>query len=208
MNMEGCKKREIRETRLDFKAFGEAKRRRPSLDLGNGSYVYSKKCYCDVGREGNPYLYYECPESERCKECRDSGRICQYDERYVDDDDIYDGFFCVYPSVYNTRDLERSKSPMGVILEERELVVDRFVDELVLDEAVNDDGSGGCRDEWRWGLRNAVDLSVQEDSNVDVYLPYSILTRFMALWDLLVLLHVVNLLSKAALEPHIEDVYK
>ncbi|KAL7613047.1 hypothetical protein Lser_V15G06664 [Lactuca serriola] len=90
--------------------------RRPSLDLGNGSNVYYMKCYCGFGREGNPYLYNQCQESERCKECRDSGRICQYDEGYADDLDYRGNFFCVYPSVYSTQDLARSKSPIGVIL--------------------------------------------------------------------------------------------
>ncbi|CAI9271818.1 unnamed protein product [Lactuca saligna] len=90
--------------------------RRPSLDLGNGSNVYYMKCYCGFGREGNPYLYNQCQESERCKECRDSGRICHYDEGYADDLDYRGNFFCVYPSVYSTPDLARSKSPIGVIL--------------------------------------------------------------------------------------------
>ncbi|CAH1436754.1 unnamed protein product [Lactuca virosa] len=94
----------------------EGKVRRLTLDLGNGSYVSSKKCYCGVGREGNPYLHNQCQEFQSCKMCRDSGRICQYDERDVNDIDSGWDFFCVYPSVYRTEDLSRSKSPIGVIL--------------------------------------------------------------------------------------------
>nr|XP_043631074.1 wall-associated receptor kinase-like 1 [Erigeron canadensis] len=77
---------------------------------------FSRKCLCGIGREGNPYLHYQCEESKACASCRDSGGICRYNQNIYSND--LDGTWSLdcQPIVYHTRDLRSSKSPLGVIL--------------------------------------------------------------------------------------------
>ncbi|KAI3747331.1 hypothetical protein L6452_09785 [Arctium lappa] len=97
----------------------EEKPWRVTLELSNRSSVSSKKCSCGSGRQGNPYLHYQCQESEECRDCRGNGGICNNDDRYPNDFNRSRRFFCGNPVVYkhdSTQDFRRSKSPVGVIL--------------------------------------------------------------------------------------------
>ncbi|KAJ9541273.1 hypothetical protein OSB04_027779 [Centaurea solstitialis] len=90
------------------------------VEFSNRS-VNTKKCSCSSGRRGNPYLHYQCEESEECRACRISGGICNNDVRYPNDFNRSRNFFCGNPIVYHnrndtTQDFRSSNSPLGVIL--------------------------------------------------------------------------------------------
>ncbi|KAI7756675.1 hypothetical protein M8C21_017552 [Ambrosia artemisiifolia] len=94
----------------------EEKTGESSLYLGNRSYINQRMCSCGVGRVGNPYLHYQCEESEDCRRCRDSGRICLYEQIYLGNSDDSWWLNCSEPAVYNPIS-SSSKSPItGVII--------------------------------------------------------------------------------------------
>ncbi|KAL8246545.1 hypothetical protein R6Q59_007761 [Mikania micrantha] len=94
----------------------EPKSRPSYLALANGSSIVLRKCSCDVGRVGNPYLHYQCEESEYCRICRHSGGTCHHKET---DPDYFDGTswgeIC-RATVYYDQTFRSSKSPLGIIL--------------------------------------------------------------------------------------------
>ncbi|KAD7478344.1 hypothetical protein E3N88_01480 [Mikania micrantha] len=87
-----------------------------SLHLGNGSIIDQRKCSCGKGRVGNPYSHYQCEESEDCRRCRDTGRICRYELIYLG---RFDGSWwlnCSEPTIYTPISRSRKSPLAGVII--------------------------------------------------------------------------------------------